>query len=207
LAEDERLEGTISQANDIDRRLKKVEEEIETDPDVFADIQERLSKIEAALFDDGDKWNYPEIQNILDKTDLRDDMENQELLDMGARVKVLEEYLDRAGTTDFHNGAKNLETRLDVIEGCIGILQAAHRGHTNSSETEFQAMHGPLQKPAKSGAPNQEDVMKTLNLGLDLVHAIQDLREWEDPECYTICEFIAERVALAAGLHLDLQEG
>jgi len=112
-------------------------------------LQERVKKIEERLDEAEDQWSYEELREIVDKTDLEPGMENQEFLNVGPRLKALEEQIERAGHTEFHNGPQTLEERLSIIEGMIDIFCSAHFGHTNFSEAEFWGMHEPAKKAEK----------------------------------------------------------
>ena len=111
----------------------------------LSELNERLQKIEALLFPDKAKceyWTYEELRDIIDKTDLTPDMDNQGLVDVGPELTSLQVRLDNLGHTDAHHGEQTLEERLNMLESTIQILEGAHLGHTNSDAGEFKSMHG-----------------------------------------------------------------
>jgi hypothetical protein len=69
-------------------------------------------------------------------------MESQGLLNVGPALARLEGRIDNLGKTDAHHGEQTLEERMNIIEGCISILEGAHLGHSNSDAGEFKGMHG-----------------------------------------------------------------
>jgi hypothetical protein len=112
-----------------------------------ASLEERVKSIEILLAGDDKEptdsnWSYEQIRQILDRTDLVPDMNNQELRNIAPSYERIEKLLDDLGTSpDFYTG-HTLKERLNVIEGCISILHSAHLGHTNFEDSEFQEMHG-----------------------------------------------------------------
>lgn len=126
-------------------------------------LEERVQKIENALFAENDNvWNFPEIQTILNKTDLKTDMEQINIWKILEGLRELEtrfgdssyeeflalrDKIAELGYSDFYrpsdkDGGYTLGNRLDVIEGCIDIIHQSHLNQTNSDDTEFKNMHG-----------------------------------------------------------------
>lgn len=108
-------------------------------------LNERLAKIESLLFPDKEEisqWTYEELREIIDKTDLTPDMNNQGLMNVGLELERVQERLHDLGHTDAHHGEQTLEERLIVIETGISILCGQHLGYTHSDAGEFKAAHG-----------------------------------------------------------------
>jgi hypothetical protein len=109
-------------------------------------LNERLAKIEALLFPEESEsvsqWSYEELREIIGKTDLTPDMQNQGLMNVGLELERVEQRLDDLGHTDAHQGEQTLEERLNIIEGGISILCGQHLGYTPSDAGEFRGAHG-----------------------------------------------------------------
>ena len=106
------------------------------------ELNERLAKIETRLARGDDQWSDEELREIVDKTDLVPEMDNQGLIDIGPRFEKLFKRIENLGKTDFNEGIQTLEFRLSVIEGSIDILCGQHFGYTGSKAMEFNAAHG-----------------------------------------------------------------
>ena len=110
-------------------------------------LEKRIKDIEILLEGedtepDSSNWSYKDIRQILDKTDLIPNMSNQELQNIAPSYERIEAILEEVKETDAHTGPQTLKYRLEMIEGCLSILNMSHIGHTNYSEVEFRGMHG-----------------------------------------------------------------
>ena len=106
-------------------------------------LEKRVKAIEILLEGEdtepeSSNWSYKEIREILDKTDLVPNMNNQELMNIAPSYERIEKILYDVSQTDEHTGPKTLKYRLAMIEGCISILHSSHLGHTNYAEAEFR---------------------------------------------------------------------
>ena len=110
-------------------------------------LEKRVETIEILLAGDDTEplrsnWSYEDLRQIIDKTDLIPNMQNQELMNIAPSYERIERILEEAKTTDSHTGPQTLSYRLDMIEGCLAIFAMSHIGHTTYEEVEFRSMHG-----------------------------------------------------------------
>ena len=105
-------------------------------------LEKRIEEIETLLAKQDDHWSYEEIRDIIDRTDLVPNMNNQELMNIAPSYERIQSILDEVAETDAHIGPKTLKYRLDMIEGSLDIFAMSHMNHTNYAEAEFRNMHG-----------------------------------------------------------------
>jgi len=118
--------------------FKKIKTKLTRNPS----LEKRIREIETLLAGQDNHWSYEEIRDIIDRTDLVPNMNNQELMNIAPSYERIQSILDEVAETDAHIGPKTLKYRLDMIEGSLDIFAMSHMNHTNYAEAEFRNMHG-----------------------------------------------------------------
>jgi hypothetical protein len=168
-------------------------------------LTERVKNLESVVKGSETDWSLTEIQGILNRTNLTPEMGEQELLDLSARVQMIEDLIDYLGKSESHTGPQTIKHRLDIIEGNLEILHSSHLGHTNYAPAEFRQMHGFVPGNTKNSEPLESDIGRCLRLMTELRDLILKFREDEDEDGYYLVEASIELLADAAGMEANVK--